>query len=101
MTLKLLFFVNIMAHSIKYRPTCKPFRYRTSMDSFLYSTKNKTKSFEFEILTAAVMESSIFWDITPCNPVRVCRRLGGKNSFHLEGQRVSQARNQHEAGTNC
>jgi hypothetical protein len=25
----------------------------------------------FEVLTAVVMKSSIFWDITPCNPLKV------------------------------
>jgi hypothetical protein len=31
----------------------------------------------FEVLTAVVMKSSVFWDITPCNPVKVNRRSGG------------------------
>jgi hypothetical protein len=24
----------------------------------------------FEVITAVVMKSSIFWDITPCNPLK-------------------------------
>jgi hypothetical protein len=28
---------------------------------------------QFEVLTAVVMKSSIFWDITPCNPLKVTR----------------------------
>jgi hypothetical protein len=25
---------------------------------------------EFEVLTAVIMKSSVFWDITPCSPVK-------------------------------
>jgi hypothetical protein len=31
----------------------------------------------FEVLTAVVMKSTIFWVITPCSPVKVNRRFGG------------------------
>jgi hypothetical protein len=31
----------------------------------------------FEVLTPVVMKSTIFWDITPCSPLRVNRRFGG------------------------
>jgi hypothetical protein len=30
----------------------------------------------FEILTAVAMRSTIFWDITPCSPLKVNRRFG-------------------------
>jgi hypothetical protein len=30
----------------------------------------------FEFLTAVVIKSSIFWDITPCSPLKVNRRFG-------------------------
>jgi hypothetical protein len=30
----------------------------------------------FEVLTAAVMKSTIFWDITPCSSLKVNRRFG-------------------------
>jgi hypothetical protein len=29
----------------------------------------------FEVLTAVVMKSTIFWDITPCSPLKVNRRF--------------------------
>jgi hypothetical protein len=32
----------------------------------------------FEVLTAAVLKSSIISDMTPCNPLEVNRRFGGK-----------------------
>jgi hypothetical protein len=30
----------------------------------------------FQVLTSVPMKSSIFWDITPCSPLKVNRRLG-------------------------
>jgi hypothetical protein len=29
------------------------------------------KDIEFEVLTAVPMKSSVFWDITPCSPLKV------------------------------
>jgi hypothetical protein len=29
----------------------------------------------FEVLTAVVMKSTVFWDITPCSPLKVNRRF--------------------------
>jgi hypothetical protein len=49
-----------------------------------------------EILTAVVMKSSIFWDITPCSPLKVNWRFGGTCRLHLQGQRISKARNKRE-----
>jgi hypothetical protein len=34
----------------------------------------------FGVLRAVVMKSTIFWDITPCSPLKVNRRLGGSNN---------------------
>jgi hypothetical protein len=39
--------------------------------------------FGSEVLTAVVMKSSAFWDITPCSPLRVNRRFGETCRFHL------------------
>jgi hypothetical protein len=50
------------------------------------------KSIGFEALTAVVMKSTIFWDITPCSPLSVNRRFGGTYRLHLQGRR-----NQHES----
>lgn len=53
---------------------------------------------EFEILVALAVKSSVFWDITSCSLVKVVNRcFGGKYRPSLQGQRVSQAVNQHEA----
>jgi hypothetical protein len=50
----------------------------------------------FEVLTTVVMKSTIFWDITPCSPLKVNRRFGGTYHLHLQGRRISRARNQRE-----
>jgi hypothetical protein len=50
----------------------------------------------FEVLTAVIMKSSIFWDITPRGPMKVNRIFGGTCHLNLEDRRISQARNQRE-----
>jgi hypothetical protein len=37
----------------------------------------------YEVLTAVVMKISIFWDITPCRPLKVNRRFWGTCRLHL------------------
>jgi hypothetical protein len=37
----------------------------------------------FEVFTAVVMKSIIFWDMTPCSPVSFHRRFGGTYRLHL------------------
>jgi hypothetical protein len=41
----------------------------------------------------------VFWDITPCSLLKVDRRFGGIYRLHLQCRRVSQARDQCEAGS--
>jgi hypothetical protein len=48
--------------------------------------------FAFEVSTAVVIKSSIFWDMMLCSPLKVNRRFGG-TCRHLLGQRISRARN--------
>jgi hypothetical protein len=50
---------------------------------------------ELEALTAVVM-NTIFWDITPCSRLKVNWRFGGTYHLHLQGRRISRARNQRE-----
>jgi hypothetical protein len=52
-----------------------------------------------EGLTAVVMKSSVFWDTMPCSLLKVNWRFGRTCHLHPQGQRISQARNQHEAGS--
>jgi hypothetical protein len=51
----------------------------------------------FEVLTAVVMKSTIFWDITPYNPLSVNRRFGGTSPSSSGLKNISSARNQHES----
>jgi hypothetical protein len=44
----------------------------------------------FEVLTAVVLKSSTFWDITSCSPLKVNRHFGGPCLFHLQGRRISR-----------
>jgi hypothetical protein len=37
----------------------------------------------FYVLRAAVMKSSIFWDIIPCSPLKINRRFGGTFCLYL------------------
>jgi hypothetical protein len=43
-------------------------------------------------------QSSIFWDITLCSSLKVNQRFGGTCRLHVQ-DRISQARNRHEAGS--
>jgi hypothetical protein len=40
---------------------------------------------------------TIFWDITPCSPLKVNRRFGGTYRLHLQGRKISRAQNQRES----
>jgi hypothetical protein len=44
----------------------------------------------FEVFTAVVMKSIIFWDVTPCSLLRYNRRFGGTYRLHLQGPRKFQ-----------
>jgi hypothetical protein len=39
--------------------------------------RSKDSVVGFEVLTAVVMKSSVFWDITPCSLLKVNELLGG------------------------
>jgi hypothetical protein len=43
------------------------------------------------------LKNSVFWDITPCSPLKVIRRFGRTCLLHLQRLRISQAINQHES----
>jgi hypothetical protein len=52
----------------------------------------------FEVFTAVVMKSVIFWDMTPCSPLSCTRRFGGTYCLHLQGRRIVQQTSE-QAGT--
>jgi hypothetical protein len=43
----------------------------------------------FEVFTAVVMKSVIFWEMTPCSALSFNRRFGGTYRLHLQGRRNS------------
>jgi hypothetical protein len=47
--------------------------------------------------TAVVMQSSIFWEISLCSPLKVNGRFGGTRRLHLQFRRRSQVRSHREA----
>jgi hypothetical protein len=51
---------------------------------------------ERNIEPALTLQITIFWDITPCSPLKVNRRFGGTYRIHLQG-RISRATYQHES----
>jgi hypothetical protein len=51
----------------------------------------------FEVLTAVVMMSTIFWDITPCSPLKVNWLFGGSYRLYLQGRRIRRVRNELES----
>jgi hypothetical protein len=41
--------------------------------------------FENEVLTTALMNVTVFWDVTPCSLIEVYRRFGGACCFLHDG----------------
>jgi hypothetical protein len=66
-----------------------------------YSTTRNMYFVGFEVLTAVVMKSSVFWDarVTMCSLLGVDQSFGGTCRPHLQDRRVSQAKYQHETGS--
>jgi hypothetical protein len=51
--------------------------------------------FHIHIKQQVKLKISTFWDITPCSLLKVKWCFGGTCCLHLQGRRISQARNQH------
>jgi hypothetical protein len=62
-------------------------------------TPQNSQKREFEVLTDVVMNSSVFWDVMPSSWLKVSQRFGVTYRLHLRGRRISQTRNQREAGS--
>jgi hypothetical protein len=46
---------------------------------------SETHGLGFEVLTAIIMKSSVFWDITPYSPLKVNQIFGEIYRLHLQG----------------
>jgi hypothetical protein len=45
------------------------------------------------------MNSSTFWNITPCSLLKIDLRLGEAYSLNFQGRKINRTRNRHEAGS--
>jgi hypothetical protein len=68
--------------------TASNFRVKDGVSDFLLRVSIRSKNYR---------KSSIFWDITPCSPLKVNRRFGGTCRLHLQGRRISKERNRRES----
>jgi hypothetical protein len=71
---------------------------RTELNMQKFCGQNTDIYVGFEVVTAVVMKSSGFSFITPYSPLKIDRRFGVTCRIYLHGGRISQARNQSEAG---
>jgi hypothetical protein len=58
-----------------------------------WASKTEKNKVGFEVLTAVVMKSTIFWDISTCSPLSVNRLFGGIYCFHLQGRKNKPNKN--------
>jgi hypothetical protein len=49
----------------------------------------------FQVISS-LQKSYIFWNITPCCPLKVNRLFGGTFNLDFQGRRISQGRNQRD-----
>jgi hypothetical protein len=63
------------------------------------SNRNFRELVGFKVMTGVVVRNSVFGDITRYSPLEVNGHFRGMYRLHLRGWRVSQVRNQHEAGS--
>jgi hypothetical protein len=50
----------------------------------IFSNLTQIADIGIEVLTAVVVESTIYWDIMPCGPLKVNRHLEGTCHLHLQ-----------------
>jgi hypothetical protein len=62
--------------------------FKRPMSEFCRLDEEIRQDVGFEVLTAVVMKSTIFWDITPCDPLKVDGRFTGKYRLHPQGPRI-------------
>jgi hypothetical protein len=78
-----VFLIRHMTHCSQYRSPSSNYRRWKSTEN-----RNPLKDVGFEVLTAVVMKSTVFWDITPCSPLSGNRRFGGTYRLYLQGRKT-------------
>jgi hypothetical protein len=71
---------------------------RLNSGEFVKKQKNSIGSGIKRGVRIYCITSSVLWDVTPCSLLKVNRSCRRKCRLHLQGRRISQARNQHKAG---
>jgi hypothetical protein len=49
---------------------------------------------DLEVVTPVVMNSSVFWHITPCSLLKINKRFGGSCRLHHQSRKKSHSTNQ-------
>jgi hypothetical protein len=60
---------------------------------FCSEPSTELSSVGFEVFTAVVMKSIIFWDVTPCSLLSCNRHFGGTYLLHLQGRKNNFRKN--------
>jgi hypothetical protein len=82
-------------HQIKTHRNVRKLQIITSAGPSRWSIAH-VDSIGFEALTAALMNSYIFFDIAPCRPLKFTRRFEWTYLFHLQGRRINKGGNHYE-----
>jgi hypothetical protein len=70
--------------TVKYMTYFESLKYVATVEKLVPESKcNKTENVGFEVFTAVVMKSIIFWDVTPCSLLSYNRRFGGTPAYLL------------------
>jgi hypothetical protein len=96
--------VNPVNEERSYNNRCKPIfnpmpNLATEASAFRmrrHSQQYMRKYFGLDVLTEVVIKNPVFWDITPCCPLKINRNFGEIFRLHLQDRRINQARNQYE-----
>jgi hypothetical protein len=62
-----------------------------------YCCLNPSRLILYVVGNNYLVKSTIFWDITPYSPLKLNWRFGGTYYLHLQGRRISRARNKRES----
>jgi hypothetical protein len=70
---------------------------RRKLTPISWTLKNIYTCTSMWIVDVLNVKFSVFWNITPCSPLKGYRRFGGTYRLRFRGRRISRARNQRES----